>query len=571
MMDMQVSKYISSHDKDNLMSLLSLSNDSELLAYLLNTLILIIIEKKNMTSYIDNVISFCYEIIHEKREDYTAIYKIINKSINKINYRLTPYYQNKRKKDEIYTNGIHTLSRLRSYNDLIANISKNKNPNCEIELFWFLITKIKNYQYLNYLVSKNPSILNLKINNTNILIYYLKYYLLHINENNIYYDQVLYLLLESKYPRLKKGEYQNIISLIDSLENKDEKVLHLRRIISQYFNNNDKTNTSTYIKNSKDTFVFHKPWQIGSRTDFRSYRTISIDSDNRLKERTINYDDAFTLLKKDGHYMLYIHIADVPTYVQFDSESDYIIKKKLYGTNMCNGYHSLFENEFSHNYLSLVPNQERFTITLGIEIANDGTILNYQFHEGIIKNDQAYYYEEADMLLKNNNYELMSYKEVAEKVLNRKVNSSNDIIYAFNMLMGKVVGEHYLENNIPGIFRNCIKIKDTLSKEQINWINSYINNNISRIYLDKFIESSQNNQYAFYDTKNYGHSQLKCKAYVTVSRPIRSYIDIANLRGLKAMVIRKQAPSKDLDYYQEYYEDISLRANALDAVLKLTK
>ncbi|KAL7866860.1 hypothetical protein AOLI_G00146740 [Acnodon oligacanthus] len=135
------------------------------------------------------------------------------------------------------------------------------------------------------------------------------------------------------------------------------------------------------------------------REDFREEITFTIDSKGAQ-----DLDDAISLTDNGETYVIAVHISDVASYISKDSEEDTLAKQKgrtFYPPREMQAEPVfMFSRELSSNYLSLLPNKDRKTISL-LAMVNKATntIVSSRFTLSFIRSDRQLSYEEADRII----------------------------------------------------------------------------------------------------------------------------------------------------------------------------
>ena len=140
------------------------------------------------------------------------------------------------------------------------------------------------------------------------------------------------------------------------------------------------------------------------RRDLRGEKIITIDGDDSK-----DFDDAVIVKKLDnGNYHLGVHIADVSHYVTKDS----ILDKEAYdrGTSVYlpGRVVPMLPFALSNGICSLVPHEDRLTISCDMEIDSSGKVIKYEIYPSVIKSFER-------MTYTNVNKVFMGDEEVNEK------------------------------------------------------------------------------------------------------------------------------------------------------------
>ena len=135
-----------------------------------------------------------------------------------------------------------------------------------------------------------------------------------------------------------------------------------------------------------------------NRVDLTGIPTITIDPDNAR-----DFDDALSIVEKKYGYDLYIHIADVSTYVKEGDPIDICAKERANSYYFPEKVFHMLPEVLSTDLCSLVPNKDRLALTLKVEIDANCSIVNYAFFESIINSDKRFTYTEVSSILKKLN------------------------------------------------------------------------------------------------------------------------------------------------------------------------
>ena len=132
------------------------------------------------------------------------------------------------------------------------------------------------------------------------------------------------------------------------------------------------------------------------RTDYRKKLVFTIDSDESM-----DLDDALSLEKlADGQFLIGIHISDVSYFVKKGSNIDAEARKRGTSFYRASGkpVHMLPEH-LSTNLCSLLPGQERLTISLIIKVNTNGEIIEVNAKKTVIKSRCRLSYSEVENIL----------------------------------------------------------------------------------------------------------------------------------------------------------------------------
>jgi len=131
------------------------------------------------------------------------------------------------------------------------------------------------------------------------------------------------------------------------------------------------------------------------RTDFRGLDIVTIDG-----EHARDFDDAITIEKlPNGHFWLGVHIADVSHYVREGSALDAEAYER--GTSVYFPERALhmFPEELATGLCSLNPRVDRLVQSCLMEVDRRGTVVRYEFHDGVIRTRERMTYTDVNAIL----------------------------------------------------------------------------------------------------------------------------------------------------------------------------
>ncbi len=160
------------------------------------------------------------------------------------------------------------------------------------------------------------------------------------------------------------------------------------------------------------------------RRDFRELPIVTIDG-----ETAKDFDDAVHVERRDGNYLLQVHIADVAHYVRPGMALDR--EARLRGTSVYFPDRAvpMLPLELSNGICSLNPHVDRLAMSALMEIGSEGEIRSYELLPGIIRSAERMTYTSVHAVLSGEasacarygplveNFKLM---EELARVLNRR-------------------------------------------------------------------------------------------------------------------------------------------------------
>jgi ribonuclease R len=138
-----------------------------------------------------------------------------------------------------------------------------------------------------------------------------------------------------------------------------------------------------------------KPAELAGRVDCRKHLVVTIDPDDAK-----DFDDAICLERVDqGHWKLWVHIADVSHYVKPGSALDEEARKRGNSTYMVDRVVPMLPEALSNELCSLKPQVDRLTKCVEFLLSTDGHVLRTQFYPAVIRSQHRYNYKEVFTLL----------------------------------------------------------------------------------------------------------------------------------------------------------------------------
>lgn len=356
------------------------------------------------------------------------------------------------------------------------------------------------------------------------------------------------------------------------------------------------------------------PNDIAGRVDLRSkYDIFTIDGEDAK-----DLDDAVCVQKlENGNYKLDVHIADVSHYVQ---ENTLLDKEALLrGTSiyMLNRVIPMLPRELSNGICSLNEGQDRYTLSVSMEIDNKGKIISSEVYKGIINVTRRMSYKDVQAILDNSNEEIVTkYKdyiadfklmEELAKILKEKritkgylnldipeskiildqdgyaidvckyeTTFANEIIEQFMLAANEIIAEKFYWLKAPFIYR----VHEEPDIEKVNELNKLLFNfgykihvKEGKIYPAEFskilkeVEGKPEEKIvsnmilrtlkvAVYDSENKGHFGIASKYYCHFTSPIRRYPDLFIHRIIsKYLKYDYTMSEKQVEFYNKVAEN----------------
>lgn len=193
-------------------------------------------------------------------------------------------------------------------------------------------------------------------------------------------------ILSGKYP---------IGKVVEILGKSGDPQVELLAVIRQYGLSLDFPPDVLREANSLETDI--TPNQLENRIDLRDLFTFTIDPISAK-----DFDDAISIKKHEHGWTLWVHIADVASYVKVGSclfeeavrrgNSFYFPKKVI----------PMLPEKISTQLCSLRPDEDKLAMTVVTEYNNTGKAIKQSLMESVIRSDNRLSYEEVDELFTGN-------------------------------------------------------------------------------------------------------------------------------------------------------------------------
>lgn len=352
---------------------------------------------------------------------------------------------------------------------------------------------------------------------------------------------------------------------------------------------------------------------IPNRVDLRDKILFTIDGEDAK-----DLDDAICVEKlKNGNYKLGVHIADVSYYVKEHSKLDreaYIRGTSVY---MLDRVIPMLPPKLSNGICSLNAGQDRFTLSIDMEINKKGQVVSAQIYKAIIKVTKRMTYTNVNKILENSDEEVVKkYKkyvkhfklmeELASILQKRRLEQgsldldipeskitldeqgkaiaigkyeqtfANTIIEQFMLTANETIAEKFYWLEAPFVYR----VHEVPDSEKIGELNKFLFNFGYKIKgkkegvhpkaFSQVLEEIKGTpeetvistlilrtlKVARYDNQNQGHFGIASKYYCHFTSPIRRYPDLFVHRIISKYLEEKYDMSNE---QQEKYHAISLK------------
>lgn len=328
---------------------------------------------------------------------------------------------------------------------------------------------------------------------------------------------------------------------------------------------------------------------MAGRLDLRDVLTVTIDGEDAK-----DLDDAISLEKRDGHYYLGVHIADVSHYVREGSALDKEALRRGTSVYLIDRVIPMLPKQLSNGICSLNEGEDRLTLSCLMELDEKGNLIADRVEETVIRSNHRMTYTNVAKILDGNEalaaeYEdavllFQTMKELADllrekrrkrgsidfdlpeskielnaqgvpvKIAPYDRNPATKIIEDFMLLANETVAESYFWQEKPFVYR----VHETPDDEKIRSLGVLIENfghhfrlkdgEIHPRELQKLLAEIADEpeealisrltlrslKRARYSPECLGHFGLAAKYYCHFTSPIRRYPDLQIHRIIKA-------------------------------------
>ena len=349
--------------------------------------------------------------------------------------------------------------------------------------------------------------------------------------------------------------------------------------------------------------------ELVGRTDLRNEVIFTIDGDD-----TKDIDDAVSIKKEDGYYILGVHIADVTNYVKEGSPLFESAYEKGTSSYLADTVLPMLPHELSNGICSLNEGVDRLTISCVMKIDTRGKIVDHDIFPSVINSKKKMTYKNVNKIIMEDiipeGYEnfaddLKLMHELAQILRKEKINrgyidfdldeakiiqdengkaidvvkrqqlDGEKLIEDFMIAANETVATHIYNMDLPFVYRihgkpnpekiedfvNFVKLlgykldvstEDITPKKMQDILDSLHEKKEFEILSDMLLRSMKK---AVYSSNNIGHFGLASKIYTHFTSPIRRFPDLMVHTLLHKYLFENMVNMPTIRYYENYLPD----------------
>ena len=356
---------------------------------------------------------------------------------------------------------------------------------------------------------------------------------------------------------------------------------------------------------------------MGKRKDLKDLTTVTIDG-----ERAKDFDDAVSITLTEHGYRLWVHIADVSSYVEWNSAIDLEARERGTSIYFPDRVIPMLPKELSEDLCSLKPGVERLSFTVEMEFNRCGERVSKKFYPSVIMSDERMTYTSVRKILVDDDrhereryssflrdFELMNelcgilrkrrldrgsldfdlpepevlldLQGMPEAIIRAERNLAHMIIEEFMIAANEAVAEQLESLGIPSLYRiheepDPMKLEDiirvirptaklrkkSLKPEDFSQLLADIKGVPGEEIIHYMILRSL--KQARYSPINVGHFGLSSKCYTHFTSPIRRYPDLVVHRILIEVLIKKHLSDKRIKELEGLLPEIAFHSSRME-------
>ena len=355
---------------------------------------------------------------------------------------------------------------------------------------------------------------------------------------------------------------------------------------------------------------------MAGRMDLRDWTMVTIDGEDAK-----DLDDAISITKEDGNYILGVHIADVTNYVQEKSALDREALKRGTSVYLVDRVIPMLPHTLSNGICSLNAGEDRLALSCIMTINEKGSVIDHKIAETVVHIDERMSYTSVKKILEEEDaLEIERYRELVpmfklmaelSRILREKRtqrgsidfdfpetkmildesgkpieikpydrNVATKIIEDFMLLANETVAEDYFWQEIPFVYRTHEAPDEDKIKKLVTFIHNFghsmhiSNREVRPKEIQKLLAKVEGTaedalisrlalrsmKQAKYTPENTGHFGLAASYYCHFTSPIRRYPDLQIHRIIKEN-LRGRMNEERRDHYDRILTEVAKQSS----------
>lgn len=355
---------------------------------------------------------------------------------------------------------------------------------------------------------------------------------------------------------------------------------------------------------------------MAGRMDLRDWTMVTIDGEDAK-----DLDDAISITKEDGNYILGVHIADVTNYVQENSALDREALKRGTSVYLVDRVIPMLPHTLSNGICSLNAGEDRLALSCIMTINEKGSVVDHKIAETVVHiNERMSYTSVKKILEEEDALEIDRYRELVpmfklmeelSRILREKRtqrgsidfdfpetkmvldengkpieikpydrNVATKIIEDFMLLANETVAEEYFWQEIPFVYRTHEAPDEDKIKKLTTFIHNFghsmhiSNREVRPKEIQKLLAKVEGTaedalisrlalramKQAKYTPENTGHFGLAASYYCHFTSPIRRYPDLQIHRIIKEN-LRGRMNAERRDHYEKILTEVAKQSS----------
>jgi ribonuclease R len=355
---------------------------------------------------------------------------------------------------------------------------------------------------------------------------------------------------------------------------------------------------------------------MAGRMDLREWTMVTIDGEDAK-----DLDDAISITKEDGNYILGVHIADVTNYVQEKSALDREALKRGTSVYLVDRVIPMLPHTLSNGICSLNAGEDRLALSCIMTINEKGTVIDHKIAETVVHIDERMSYTSVKKILEEEDaLEIERYRELVpmfklmaelSRILREKRTQRGSIdfdfpetkmildengkpieikpydrnvatktIEDFMLLANETVAEDYFWQEIPFVYRTHESPDEDKIKKLATFIHNFghsmhiSNREVRPKEIQKLLAKVEGTaedalisrlalrsmKQAKYTPENTGHFGLAASYYCHFTSPIRRYPDLQIHRIIKEN-LRGRMNEDRRDHYDKILTEVAKQSS----------